>query len=99
MRMFDAAHASRFLATGDFASTASEFLSLAPLMNRFLKRVVRLQVAGTHLEEHVACVIAVLDVLDILQACKIKGFVCPNALHIAIKNFDSPAALAKTIRK
>ena len=85
MRMFDAAHASRFLATGDFASTASEFLSLAPLMNRFLKRVVTLQVAGTHLEEHVACMTAVLDVLDILQACKIKGAVCPNALQIAIK--------------
>ena len=85
MHLFDPEHAKRFIRSGDFACTASEFLSLAPVIKRFLEQVVSLQTAGTHVHRHVESMIAVLDVIDLLQACKVKHAVRPEKLYAAIQ--------------
>ena len=85
MHLLDAAHAKRFIKSEDFACTASEFLTLAPIINRFLKRVVFQQVEGTHVDKNVLSMIAVLDVIGLLQACKVKGAVSPETLYEFIK--------------
>ena len=86
MHLFDETRAKRFINSGNFACTASEFLTLGPIINRFLKRVVLEQVVGTHAEKHVASMIANLDVIDLLKACKVKDAVAPETLHTAIQN-------------
>ena len=84
--MFDEEHAQRFIKSGSFNSTASEFLSLAPLIKRYLQRVVQPQI------EHVSdlalatkSMIAGFEVLAMLQACAIKGAVSPTLLAKNIK--------------
>ena len=65
------------------ACTASEFLTLAPIIKRFLERVVKPQ--GIKLA-HVESMIAVLEVLELLQACKVEGLVSKADLRRAIEN-------------
>ena len=83
--LFDKDHTDRFLRTGDFSCSSSEFLSLAPIICRFLKRVVKPHVIGMPEEKNVDCMIAVLDVIKVLQLCKVKGRISPATLAQAIK--------------
>ena len=85
MHLFDDEHAKRFIKAGDFGSNASEFLTLAPIIGRFLTNVIKPQTAGTHVEPLVASMIAVLSVIDLLQGCKVTRAVDPDKLRIAIK--------------
>ena len=85
MHLFDDEHAKRFIKSGDFGSNASEFLTLAPIIGRFLTNVIKPQTAGTHVEPLVASMIAVLNVIDLLQGCKVTRAVDPDKLRIAIQ--------------
>ena len=66
MHLFDDEHAKKFIKAGDFGSTSSEFLTIAPIICRFLKNVIEPQTAGTHVEPLVASMIVVLCVIDLL---------------------------------
>lgn len=66
---------------GTFSSGASEFLSLAPILKRYFKHVV---LPKGEMQPHVKSFLAVLDVVDILQACK-KGTESKDGLANAIK--------------
>ena len=85
MHLFDANRAARFIRSGDFASTASEFLTICPVLRRFLICVVQPSVLDTPLIKYVESMIAVLEVVEVLQACKIKDFVNADDLHALIK--------------
>jgi hypothetical protein len=89
MYLFDKEHTDRFLRTGDFSCNSSEFLSLAPIISRFLQRVVKPNVIGMPQEKNVDCMIAVLEVVKLLQLCKVKDRVSPTTLAGAIvKHLD-----------
>jgi hypothetical protein len=86
LHLFEPEKTKRFIKSGDFNCSASEFLSLAPLIKRFLERVVMPQVESIPgLRLKTESMIAVLKVLDILQKCKLKGAVTPDKLRTAIK--------------
>jgi hypothetical protein len=57
---------------------------LVPILSRFLKRVVGGQVAGTPDEKRVESMIAALDVVAMLQLCKVKDRVDQAQLMAAI---------------
>ena len=66
---------------GTFSCTGSEFLTLAPVLLRYFKKVVLPR--GQFLD-HVKSMIAALEVIIMLQAVK-TGTVQPTALHKKIK--------------
>lgn len=79
----------------NFSSTASEFLTLAPMLLLYLTRVC---LPREECMAHVQSMIAVLIVLEYLQAVK-RGIVSPEQLRIAIQThldlFSSVYADAK----
>ena len=79
-RLFDEKRYKNYMRTGSFPAIASEFLTLAPIMRRYLSHVV----AQRGNPEYVQSMQAVLDVVDLLQACKV-GVVSPVVLGNAIK--------------
>jgi hypothetical protein len=84
LHLFDEEHYKRFLNSGDFACSASEFLTLAPVIRRFLQ-CVALPSMPDDLKGIVQSMILGLEVLDMLQSCKIKNKVDPEKLRRAIK--------------
>jgi len=61
-------------------------MTLAPVIKRFLESVVMPSLReADNLKVYVESMIAVLDVIDLLQGCKIKGSVTPQELMDAIK--------------
>ena len=78
--LFDEKRYKNYMRTGSFPAIASEFLTLAPIMRRYLSHVV----AQRGNPEYVQSMQAVLDVVDLLQACKV-GVVSPVVLGNAIK--------------
>ena len=80
-RLFDPNRYRNYVSTGSFPAIASEFLTLAPILRRFLLYVV---VPLGQNAQHVASMLAALDVVDILQACKHRGCVNPMDLYNAI---------------
>ena len=80
-RLFDGARYKNYVATGKFPATASEFLTLAPILRRYLRRVV--QPLGCN-PKHVESMVAVMDVVDMLQATKHRDCVQPSSLYRAI---------------
>ena len=80
-RLFDGSRYRNYIATGKFSATASEFLSLAPILRRYLECVAA---PRGNQPKHVASMLAALDVIDLLQACKHPGCVRPKDLYSAI---------------
>jgi hypothetical protein len=84
--MFDEEHARRFIKSGSFNCTASEFLSLAPVIKRYLERVVKPQIQDVpDLALATNSMIAVLEIINMLQACKTEGAVSDELLAKKIK--------------
>ena len=84
-RLLDADHARKHLKSGDFASTASEMLTIAPVVARFMRNVAKPQLDGTWMQPYVDSLIACLHVVYLLQAVKVAGFVSPGELRGAIE--------------
>ena len=80
--LFDPLRCKNYIKKGSFAAIASEFLTLAPIIKRYLSRVV---VHRGQCMDHVLSMRAVLDVLELLQASKNPGIVDPLALFEAIQ--------------
>ena len=84
--LFEPGRYGNYVKTGSFPAIASEFLSLAPILRRYLSQVVS---PRGEMTDHVASILAALDVIDMLQACKHLGKVRPSVLHAAItKHFE-----------
>ena len=76
----DAANKNNHLKAG-FSSSASEFMTIAPLLKRYLRKVVLPRGEET---AHVESMVAALDVLELLMRCK-RGGVTPASLRKAIE--------------
>ena len=79
-RLFSASSIRNNLKSGGFSCTASEFLTLTPSLILYLTRVA--SVRGEFLS-HVQSMVAVLEVVEILQAVR-RGIVTPAELDAAI---------------
>jgi hypothetical protein len=89
LHLFDVEHIKRWHNSGDFSCSSSEFLALQPILSRYLKKVIRPQVANTINEQRVESMIAVLDVIDLCVKCRVPGRVAPTTLMAAIvKHLD-----------
>ena len=84
MHLFDEDHARRFINSGNFSCSSSEFLALTPILYRFLTRIVMPQVRNTRWETHVKSMVAVLKVIKMLTMTKVKGRIDPQDLMRAI---------------
>lgn len=72
---------ARYLRNRDFPCTASEFITLTPVLKRYLKRVtLRSGAAPAHVESMIAC----LEVIELLMAVN-RNAVTPEKLHAAIE--------------
>lgn len=70
----------RYLTNKDFPCTSSEFITLTPVLKRYLKRVTRRSGASpTHVESMIAC----LEVIEMLMSVN-RNAVTPEKLHAAI---------------
>ena len=83
--LFDADHAKRHIKSENFGSTASDMLALAPMLSRFIRRVVQPQIDGSYLEPYVASMLAAFNVVYLLQSAKIENYLQPNNLRRAIE--------------
>ena len=82
MHLFeDEARLKRYVKNADLPCTASEFLTLAPLLRRYMVHVVK---ERNQQPKYVDSMIAALDVLELLQSVKC-GVVTPEKLHTAIE--------------
>ena len=79
--LFEAAKLRQALKVGKFQCDCSEFMTLAPVIGRYLREVV---VHRTD-DVRVRSMLAVLDVLEMLPAARTLGAVDPVALGAAIK--------------
>ena len=79
--LFDAAKLRQALRVGTFKCDCSEFMTLAPVIGRYLREVV---VHRTD-DVRVRSMLAVLDVLEMLPAARTLGAVDHVALGVAIK--------------
>ena len=85
-RYFDVTHRKRFIRSGDFGVAASVFLTMLPVILRFLNQIVLAQVAGTDVEVLCRPMIAVLEVIEMLRATRVVDLVDPDELMRKIKN-------------
>ena len=79
--LFDPDRYRNYLKTESFPAIASDFLTLTPILRRYLSHVVAQRGEGM---QYVRSIQAVLDVIDILQAVK-AGAVRPEVLGAAIR--------------
>jgi hypothetical protein len=83
MHLFESKNYKKYVKKGgSFGSTASEFLSLTSVLHRYFSRVA---LPRGECVDQVKSMIAVLDVLELLQAVKVGGHVRPDHLHVAIQ--------------
>jgi len=83
--LFDATRYKNYLRSGSFPAIASEFLTIAPVLRRYLSNVVARR---GQCMQYVSSMQAVLDVVDLLQAAK-TGALQPVVLFQAItKHFE-----------
>ena len=80
--LFEPKRFPNYIASKSFAAISSEFLTLAPILRRYFSHVVARR--GQHVA-HVRSMVAVLDVIELLQACKHKDMVSPEVLYNAIQ--------------
>ena len=80
--LFDVKSAKKYLANGTFSCTASELLSLSPVLANYFANVALGQ--GMCLE-HVRSILAAFAVIECLVAVR-RGTVTPEALMVAIRS-------------
>ena len=80
--LFEPKKAAAHYKNESFASSASEFLTLAPILTCYLLRVVAIR--DVRMKPFIDSMIAVLCVVEILQAVK-RGLATPQALKEAIQ--------------
>lgn len=83
-RLFDQDHQTRFINSGTFSCTASEFLALTPIFKRYLERVILAEVDGTRMSDYVTSMIAVLNVVLLCQKARRRGAVDPDFFERAV---------------
>ena len=88
LHMLDDAYYHNWIRSGDFPCTASEMLTLGPLLRRWLSQVMRpcAAIVNDTLVEHVDSLIACLDTLDMMNSLKTGAGPTPAKLAEAISN-------------
>ena len=85
LTLFDVASIKKYLKNEAFSSSSSELLTLAPVLARFFATVgMAFTIAAGVCSSEVLSILAVLDVLDLLQTVK-RNIVSPSQLHTAIR--------------
>ena len=89
-KLFDEDHMKRNISNGTFSSSSSQFLAIAPILKRYLERVVSQEVQGTFMEMAIVSMILALKVVLLCQAARRKG---------KVKAADLERAIARHLKK